>query len=129
MGLSAVLWMAHLLLLLLHNSHSAHKIEQILFSLSFFKKMTDLSWNWSQQVRWFSTDSKESTNVHFSKALQKPTSSLFIVAVALCQTFENCWKVLFCISNYEELCKKKGENVITINSFEWSNAHGLWVAG
>lgn len=87
--------------------------------------MRDLGWNWSQQVGCFSTDSKEGTNVQFSKALQKPTSSLVTIAVALCQTFENCWKVPFLISNYEELCKKEEENncnnneLLTIAKCPW----------
>lgn len=82
--------------------------------------MTDLSWNWWQQAGWLGTDSKQGTNIQFSKSLQTPTSSLITMAMVLCQTFENSWKVLFLISNYEELCKEKVKIVITVETLKWS---------
>lgn len=112
--------MAHLLSLLLHNSHRTHKIEQILFSLSFFPpQMTDLGWNWSQQVGWFGTDSKEGTNVQFSKALQKPN---LIPCHCSCGFLPNIRKLLRSAAPYKQLWRalqrkgKKSNN----SSLGWS---------
>lgn len=82
--------------------------------------MTDLSWNWSQRAGWLGTESKQGTKVQFSKSLHTPTSSLVTMATVLCQTFEHGWKVLFLISNYEELCKEKVKIVTTVDTLKWS---------